>query len=105
VGGPKISSTNRKSANLPKEKLSLISGHFANVAICRFANPIILLFADPIFVDLLPQIGKFIISLLKNIGLKCSTSNLYKIKISSEQTCGRIIGGFVEQGPKSGRTF
>jgi len=64
------------------------------VAICRFANPIFLLFADPIFVDLRPQIRKYIISLLKNIGLKFSISNLYKIN-SAEQTCGRIIGGFV----------
>jgi hypothetical protein len=86
------------------EKLSLISGHFANVAICRFAVPTFLRFADRIFVDLLPQIRKYIIS-LKNIGLKCSTSNFYKIKISAEQTCVRIIGGFVEQGPKRGRTF
>jgi hypothetical protein len=78
---------------------------FANVAICRFANPIFLLFADPIFVDLLPQIGKYINSLLKNIGLRCSTSNLYKIQISAEQTYVRIIGGFVEQGPKRGWTF
>jgi hypothetical protein len=67
--------------------MSLISGLFANVAICGFANPIFLLFAGPIFVDLLPQIRKYIISLLKNIGLKCSSSNLYKIKISAEQTC------------------